>query len=35
MFVIDGSGRREPVSSMPGIDRLSIDCWCRRQLERA
>jgi porphobilinogen synthase len=25
MFVIDGSGRREPVSSMPGIDRLSID----------
>jgi porphobilinogen synthase len=25
MFVIEGSGRREPVASMPGIDRLSID----------
>lgn len=25
MFVIDGDGAREPVSSMPGIERLSID----------
>jgi porphobilinogen synthase len=25
MFVIDGVGVREPVASMPGIDRLSID----------
>jgi porphobilinogen synthase len=25
VFVIDGSGQREPVSSMPGVDRLSID----------
>jgi porphobilinogen synthase len=25
MFVIEGSGIREPVASMPGIDRLSID----------
>jgi porphobilinogen synthase len=25
MFVLDGSNRREPIASMPGIDRLSID----------
>lgn len=25
MFVLEGSGRREAVSSMPGVDRLSID----------
>jgi len=25
MFVVDGDGRREAVSSMPGIERLSID----------
>ena len=25
MFVIEGSGRREPVSSMPGIERLTVD----------
>ncbi|HWA03086.1 MAG TPA: porphobilinogen synthase [Rhizomicrobium sp.] len=25
LFVIEGSGRREPVLSMPGVDRLSID----------
>jgi porphobilinogen synthase len=24
-FVIDGSGQREPVASMPGVDRVSID----------
>ena len=28
MFVIDGEGRREAVSSMPGVDRLSIDLLC-------
>jgi porphobilinogen synthase len=25
LFVIEGSGRREPVKTMPGVDRLSID----------
>jgi porphobilinogen synthase len=25
VFVLDGSGRREPVASMPGVERLSID----------
>jgi porphobilinogen synthase len=25
MFVLEGSGQREPVASMPGIERLSID----------
>jgi porphobilinogen synthase len=25
MFVVDGRGRREPIASMPGIERLSID----------
>jgi porphobilinogen synthase len=25
IFVIEGSGKREPISSMPGVDRLSID----------
>lgn len=25
MFVIEGRGQREPVSSMPGVDRVSID----------
>ena len=25
LFVIEGSGRREPVASMPGIERLSVD----------
>ena len=25
MFVIDGSGRRQPVDAMPGIERLSVD----------
>lgn len=25
MFVIEGRGRREPVSSMPGIERLTVD----------
>jgi porphobilinogen synthase len=34
MFVIDGNARREPVESMPGIDRLSIDNLVR-ECERA
>jgi porphobilinogen synthase len=25
VFVLDGSGRREPIASMPGVERLSID----------
>jgi porphobilinogen synthase len=25
VFVLEGRGLREPVASMPGIDRLSID----------
>lgn len=25
MFVIEGTGKREPVRSMPGIERLSVD----------
>ena len=25
MFVVEGEGRRDPIDSMPGIDRLSID----------
>ncbi len=29
LFVIEGSGRREPVASMPGVERLSIDELCR------
>ncbi|MBE7202865.1 MAG: porphobilinogen synthase, partial [Parafilimonas terrae] len=25
MFVIEGEGRREPIASMPGVERLSVD----------
>lgn len=25
LFVVEGSGRREPVASMPGVERLSVD----------
>ena len=25
LFVVDGEKRREPVASMPGVDRLSVD----------
>ena len=25
LFLIDGTGRREPVSSMPGVERLTVD----------
>ncbi|MDQ0316061.1 porphobilinogen synthase [Amorphus orientalis] len=34
MFVVDGEGRRDPVPSMPGVDRLSIDNIVR-EVERA
>jgi porphobilinogen synthase len=34
MFVIAGSGQRQPVSAMPGIERLSIDLLCK-EAERA
>ncbi|MGE3067434.1 MAG: porphobilinogen synthase [Hyphomicrobiaceae bacterium] len=29
MFVIEGRGRREPVASMPGVERLSVDLAVR------
>ena len=35
MFVVEGSRRREPVASMPGIDRLSIDELVREAHEVA
>jgi porphobilinogen synthase len=35
MFVIEGSNRREPVASMPGIDRVSIDELVREAEELA
>ena len=25
LFVIEGSGKREPIASMPGVERMSID----------
>lgn len=34
VFVLDGEGRREPVPSMPGVERLSID-QLLREAERA
>jgi porphobilinogen synthase len=34
MFLIDGTGRREPVASMPGVERLTID-EAVREAERA
>ena len=30
MFILDGEGQREPVSSMPGVERLSIDLAVQR-----
>lgn len=33
VFVLEGSNQREPVSSMPGIDRLSIDLLVREARE--
>ncbi len=34
VFVLDGEGRREPVGSMPGVERLSVD-ELLREAERA
>lgn len=34
LFLIDGSDKREPVASMPGVDRLSVD-QAVREAERA
>src|SRR3712207_3267196 len=34
MFVIEGTGRREPVASMPLVDRLTVD-EAVREAERA
>ncbi len=33
MFVLEGEGQREPVPSMPGIDRVSIDLLVEEALE--
>jgi porphobilinogen synthase len=35
LFVVDGDNRREPVPSMPGVDRLSIDLAVRAADEAA
>jgi porphobilinogen synthase len=35
VFVLDGTGRREAVSSMPGVERLSIDLMVDRVSEAA
>jgi porphobilinogen synthase len=35
VFVVDGSGRREPIPSMPGVERLSIDLLVERVREAA
>lgn len=34
LFVADGTNKREPIASMPGVDRLSVD-QCVRDAERA
>ena len=36
IFVLEGSGRREPIASMPGIERVTIDILCEevRELEQ-
>ncbi len=35
VFVLDGTGKREPVASMPGVERLSIDLLVTRAREAA
>lgn len=35
VFVIEGTGKREPVPSMPGVDRLSIDLLAEAAAEAA
>jgi porphobilinogen synthase len=35
VFVLDGTGRREPVASMPGVERLSVDLLIGQAREAA
>jgi porphobilinogen synthase len=35
VFIVDGEGRREPVASMPGVERLSVDELLREVEEAA
>lgn len=35
VFVLEGSGQREEVASMPGVERLSIDLLCEKAKEAA
>ena len=35
VFVRDGAGLREPIASMPGVDRLSVDLVVRAAAEAA
>lgn len=35
VFVLEGRGRREPVGSMPGVERLSVDLLLERAAEAA
>ncbi len=35
VFVLEGAGRREPVASMPGVERLSIDLLIKEAREAA
>ena len=35
LFVIDGNNRREPVASMPGVERLSVDLAAKAAEEAA
>ena len=35
LFVIDGQKRREPVASMPGVDRISVDLIAAQAEEAA
>ena len=35
MFVLEGGGRREPVASMPDIERVTIDILCEEVSELA
>ena len=30
LFVVEGTEQRQPVASMPGVERLSIDYWWQR-----
>ena len=35
VFVLEGKGQREPIASMPGIERLSIDLLVKQAREAA